>query len=56
MSTFTAQQVCQRVSNEDPDDPEYLFDGSDDDLGMSDDEDLNLDDDIPSDIDCNAMM
>ena len=55
MSRFTAQQVCQIVSNEDPDDPEYLFDGSDDDLGMSDDEDLHLDDDIRSDIDCDDV-
>ena len=36
MSRFTAQQVCNIVSNDDPNDPEFLFDGSDDDLGMSD--------------------
>ena len=40
MSTFTAQQVCNIISNDDLDDPEYLFSGSDDDLGMSDDEDV----------------
>ena len=35
MSRFTAQQVCSIVSNDDPNDPEFLFDGNDDDLGMS---------------------
>ena len=54
MSRFTAQQVCQIVSNEDPDDPEYLFNGSDD-LGLSDDEDQHMDDDTCSDIECNDV-
>ena len=40
MSRFTAHQVCNIVSNDDPNDPEFLFDGSDDDLGMSDEEEL----------------
>ena len=40
MSRFTAQQVCNIISNDDLNDPEFLFDGSDDDLGMSDEEEL----------------
>ena len=40
MSWFTAEQVCNIVSNDDPNDPEFLYDGSDDDLAISEEDEL----------------